>query len=54
MSRVCPNPFKTGYASKAGALQSAARRGRSSEHKPLRAYRCECGEWHLTKTVERG
>ena len=22
-------------------------------HKPLRAYQCECGQWHLTSKPER-
>lgn len=51
MSRVCPTPHKHAYPTKQRALETAAMRKRKAM--PLRVYRCECGEFHLTKQTLR-
>lgn len=48
MSVPCPTPMKSAYATKQRALQNAARRSPEVE---LRAYKCPCRSWHLTRDL---
>lgn len=49
MSKPCPHPEKRRYATKARARQAAGRLHAMGAELRMRAYRCRCGEWHLTK-----
>ena len=51
MTGRCPTPKKASYrtAVKAqAAIDAIARHARRGERRPVRAYRCVCGRWHVT------
>lgn len=45
----CPTPTKTAFGSEGAAKKS--RPARRNKGQRMRAYRCECGQWHLTTMV---
>lgn len=51
-ARPCPTAAKASYPDRLGAEIALARivaePGPPREKTPIRAYRCECGRWHLT------
>lgn len=46
MSGRCPTPSKLRFPTNTAAVGSAAGASRKNE-RPMRAYRCQCGAWHL-------
>ena len=47
----CPTPGKRKYVgqSEANRALGVAWRTQGASQRPVRAYKCECGAWHLTK-----
>lgn len=54
----CPTAAKTPYSDRIAAELALARivaePGPPREKMPVRAYRCECGRWHLTSQEKAG
>lgn len=47
--RTCPHPEKRAYRTKQRALQAGNRLYAMGAELRMRAYKCVCGQWHLTK-----
>jgi hypothetical protein len=46
--KVCPTPMKTCFTTRKRALQAASRVRYKQGGERMRAYRCNCGQYHLT------
>jgi hypothetical protein len=58
MKRDCPTKGKHGWPTKFAAEQALAQIWRKGFKKgpgrlPVRAYKCDCGDWHLTSKGQR-
>lgn len=47
--KPCPTPMKRKYSTRKRALQAANRLHAMGAELRMRAYKCVCHEWHLTK-----
>ena len=53
--KTCPTPTKVKFSTEKDALMSLKKITEVSDKKkkPIRAYLCECGLWHLSSTIDR-